>query len=200
MTHSFNKTLLASLGFSDKDKKDKRHDLAIQYLEKSKVQSRIVESIAVSPQTTKITAHFIEQEKLISKGDGKYKTTIGFVDAILKLWLVREDIDQEENKVNILVEVKINPVSVGDIIRQIRLYSEYSTDYTPYSDFVLGSFKGNDKLWLKYYKLLITCFDFSKEDVRSLEDAGIFPIRLGKDFEEFVKAQQEEPKANLTEI
>lgn len=43
--HSSDRTLLASLGFADPDKKDRRHTLACQYLAQPEVMARVVESI-----------------------------------------------------------------------------------------------------------------------------------------------------------
>lgn len=43
--HSSDRTLLASLGFADPDKKDKRHTLACQYLAQAAVLSKVIQHI-----------------------------------------------------------------------------------------------------------------------------------------------------------
>lgn len=43
--HSSDRTLLASLGFADPDKKDRRHTLACQYLAQPEVMARVVQSV-----------------------------------------------------------------------------------------------------------------------------------------------------------
>lgn len=48
--HSSDRTLLASLGFADPDKKDRRHTLACQYLAQPEVMARVVESVRGASQ------------------------------------------------------------------------------------------------------------------------------------------------------
>lgn len=102
--HSHNRTLLASLGFSDADKRDPRHDLAGQYLALQENHMRLALKYAQARDgkpmssrvwdgrsdslfnfTRKSTAELRapQLEHAISKGSGQYKTTIGFADAML---------------------------------------------------------------------------------------------------------------------
>jgi hypothetical protein len=130
MTHSHDRTLLASLSFGDPDKKDPMHDLACEYLSQQEQARRLVEllePVATSSAAQRVTlvsfpqgaryyddrvygsddhAHkemqgwcqksqyilveaslqsddlIVESkiESAISKGEGQYKTTIGFLD------------------------------------------------------------------------------------------------------------------------
>ena len=109
------RTLLASLGFSDPDKKNARHDLACQYVVQPSVANKLVQTffptttiplgeyppaercvergyIGYSParktwrftrkgSTETVVADPAFLEVPISKGEGQYRTTIGFVDA-----------------------------------------------------------------------------------------------------------------------
>lgn len=109
--HSHDRTLLAKLGFADPDKKDRRHDLACQYLALPENAERLARLAlgwsdleAVLPRATypfhrevcrwrclesatriKVTPKL---EVPLSKGDGQYKTTIGFLDVAVgaSLW------------------------------------------------------------------------------------------------------------------
>jgi len=116
MTHSHDRTLLASLGFSDPDKREQLHDLACEYLTETERAIRLVR-IANPPETGPISVRTILESE-ISKGEGQYRTTIGFLD-------LRIDWIGETRKGVVLVEVKILSVSIGDILRQIALYRGY---------------------------------------------------------------------------
>lgn len=80
--HSSERTLLASLGFADPDKKSSRHDLACQYLTLPEVSEKVRRAIDNRPET------WIEEfhtEFHIQKGEGKYATTIGFADVMYRI-------------------------------------------------------------------------------------------------------------------
>lgn len=111
--HSHDRTLLASLGFADPDKKDARHDLACQYLALPDNHERLARMVAPSTRggnrLISIRDSLNESSKsgwldcewsvdrheeiftvasptlecVISKGEGKYKTTVGFLDVVL---------------------------------------------------------------------------------------------------------------------
>lgn len=102
--HSHEKTLLSSLGFSDPDKKSPVHDLACQYLSTKEVRQKLADafvgpSLSERPFQWKENKEYVRQdlsisgkksgtmkvggpdfERILSKGEGKYKTTVGFVD------------------------------------------------------------------------------------------------------------------------
>lgn len=85
--HSHDRTLLKSLGFADPDKRNRRHDLAIQYLSRFKTAQALLPQITKSP--VKVVTYWISPEYHITKGEGKYKTTIGFADLVSTAELVQ---------------------------------------------------------------------------------------------------------------
>jgi len=168
--HSHDRTMLSKLGFSDPDKKEERHDLACQYLafNNSEALKKMYSAIIGIP----VAGALVVFEKHLTKGQGQYKTTVGFLDAFIKVLplvgtehpirtplpspIMRDEawgrsIDYEATRVlhtswkekastcdrkllrgsayfTSILEVKIKPVPVGDIIRQMRLYAEYEPD------------------------------------------------------------------------
>jgi hypothetical protein len=154
--HSHDRTLIAKLGFSDKDKKNPRHDWACQYL----MQQGVLAKLLSTKTGTLVAVTGFAPEYHITKGEGQYKTTIGFADLIAEAYVLKDESVQarvicppfknttaEEEAAwiaweaqaaeapsqqvrfgyggVILIEVKIEPTSIGDILRQMRLYSEY---------------------------------------------------------------------------
>jgi hypothetical protein len=116
--HSHDRTLLSSLGFADPDKRDKRHDWACQYLSLPENVTTIVKTRYPWPEepgTAKVRSEFA-----LSKGEGQYKTTIGFIDLIVVF---------ADRRRGCAVEVKIHPVGAGEILRQINLYREFVDAY-----------------------------------------------------------------------
>jgi hypothetical protein len=135
--HAHQRTLLSSLGFTDRDVDDRRHDLACSYLCEEEPAARLVSVVGweaprawpspgpltgtrpcechglglgrdvppgycaadwtcdryADPRTrtdctatvTRVDAHvtWSTQEQLVQKGEGKYATTIGFLDVLL---------------------------------------------------------------------------------------------------------------------
>jgi hypothetical protein len=90
--HSHDRTLLAGLGFADPDKREERHDYAVQYLSQPEVAQRLAQSITskarhfVPPAVTDI-----HPEVHIAKGVGQYRSTIGFADLIYDTMVFAED-------------------------------------------------------------------------------------------------------------
>lgn len=205
MAHSHDKTLLAKLGFSDRDKKHPRHDLACQYLAQSPVFAKLMQPFLGTG--CEVVSAQLEHEYHITKGDRQYRTTIGFADLYSLNCVVQKRVtaperilcpptiaDEDINKslmddpppvdlplarpptprslgnslavpgydsravrqerrealekaawdawetatanasevefpvfavMSVLIEVKIEKISVFDILRQMRLYSEY---------------------------------------------------------------------------
>lgn len=225
--HSHDRTLLAKLGFSDPDKKDRTHDLACQYLTRPEVLALVGERVvkpvieatrkplnfASNSYDSKLGGYVVEKgewfvaykaltdprlEVAISKGDGQYKTTIGFID--VECTIKGESIDEGKRylakerggtfehevgpfrevgkyEVQLGIEVKIAPVGIGDLIRQIKLYDEY----------VRPNRIGMGRI--PYYWLAATRYELSARDVASLKAEGILHIRLGGPFERWLSEQ-----------
>jgi hypothetical protein len=157
-----------------------------------------------------------KSELPLNKGQGKYKTTLGFLDAVLSFsWSERrvgnitynhpsldtsallKSVDYEKSLSGVLfVEVKISPVGVGDILRQIAFYKEYiplgseghSDQYWNY----LSRLKSNFVRWV-----VVTDFDLSKEDKKQLQQHHISHFKLGPKFEEFVEKASSEPAKSV---
>jgi hypothetical protein len=186
---SSDRTLLAALGFADKDKKDRRHDLACQYV----CQPHVVESLAKTLIGASELSSFrgsryeidrildVKTEHAISKGEGQYKTTVGFMDAFMRvrfrIWHrleSRVSIGQfnecEEEPMNFPfgVEVKIGQTSPAEILRQINLYREYPACPKAFA--------------------AVIAFDITESDRRQLIMGRVFAVRLGDGFTKFCLA------------
>jgi hypothetical protein len=154
--HSHERTLLSRLGFQDKDKANPEHDLACAY-----VRERMSSD-----------EHPAECEVPISKGSGKYKTTIGFVDVLVYgnectcntcMW------DNGWRCPQLIVEVKTSEVSTGDVLRQIGLYREY-----------LGPLPA----------LLVLMFEPSEVFVSEMKARHIDIVRLGPAFRDWLSTKK----------
>jgi hypothetical protein len=172
MTHTKDKTLLASLSFGDKDKKDNRHDLAGQYLLQPEVASRIIKLF--SKKEWKFVGGNLELP--LTKGHNQYKTFIGFLDGVLHF----EEAGSSKlpDLWSVCFEVKINPETAGNVLRQLNLYREFG-----------GS-----------VDLLVTAYDVSPADRALFEENGIVCVRLGEAFDEFVRAQEAASKIRNDQI
>lgn len=186
--HSHDRTFLANLGFADPDKADPIHDVACRYLCQPAIFDKLVVPFFRKPkyniqktrggEWTQTTWEPIgppelrhEQEHLISKGEGKYKTHVGFLDVILKGKQNYKSPEgfEDHSKIEIALEVKIKEVSASEIIRQITFYKDYfSAD-----------------AWCA-----VTAFDLVPDSVASLRNAKIVHFVLGKKFDEYVSARQ----------
>lgn len=87
-------------------------------------------------------------------------------------WTTYERVTSKHVEVNI--EVKVTPVSVGDAIRQLNLYREHC----------------NADFWV-----LATTYGVVEEDVRSLASEGIHHIRLGDGFAKYLSDRKTKQEA-----
>jgi hypothetical protein len=206
--HSHDRTMLSSLGFADPDKRDPRHDLACQYLATPDVARQVVD-VLVKPSLSARTKN-VDQPRLrgrvvyefgdlyrprfeepLVKGEGQYRTVIGFLDVILPYsWTFRQEGEMrafeghpweplEDSAIGstsaVILEAKVNPVGVGDIVRQINLYREFRKN-------------PSSSIGIPYHWCVATAFDLSASDVSMLRESRVRHIRLGDAFEEWCDA------------
>ncbi len=195
--HTHNKTYLASLGFGDRDKQNPLHDLAGQYLGEQMVGEHLMRVFNPYPKRQEweeanpvcgSVVHQISEcryqgallEQPLVKGTGQYRTYVGFLDVLL-MWVWKESVTPrvpcERHSVfpgrcffSVWVEVKINPVPLGDVLRQITLYKTFLEE---------SNYKEANG-WA-----LVTYYDLSTYDVELLKEKGIKHIRLGTDFDHY---------------
>ncbi len=105
--HSHDRTLISSLGFADKDKKDTRHDLAIQYLMQPD-KARAVADQATRGIRERLAFDQVEghPEVRLTKGEGKYETTIGFADLVINCRVARKLDVHERRKEHMAGDLK----------------------------------------------------------------------------------------------
>ena len=141
MSYSHDNTLLQRMGFRDPDRKIPDHDRAC--IELATSPGRLLSLLSISCDMARV-----QLEQPIQKGEGKYSSTIGFVDAFLewkktkpsvgcnsswehpngKPWVRCDkcfDYDAGERGL-LLVEVKTRIENIGDLLRQMNLYRQYT--------------------------------------------------------------------------
>lgn len=205
MAHSHDRTLLASLGFLDPDKREPLHDLACEYLSEPAQATRMAR-LAGAPETEDV-ATVPTLEAQIAKGEGQYRTTVGFLD-------LRIEWKTETAEGTVLVEVKIQPISIGDVLRQIALYRGHLKSVSLAAPVVLNkpvsaeTFKdrlrelSGEKRSLGAAEtvqdkgmswFLATAFDLDAGQSQLIQQAGIVHVRLGDGFEKWFEERQRRP-------
>lgn len=179
--HTHDRTLLAKLGFADLDRKDSRHDLACLYVSQTSVLERIVASVTAMvpfPGRVDLSVKPFTPEFHISKGEGQYATTIGFADLIINLNVFEKlDVDSADywsRPGQIGVEVKISDPGVGDVLRQINLYRQYSVI----------------RNWV-----LVTTYPLLFHHIEMLRKERVFHFELGHNFNDWITRQEQEGKS-----
>lgn len=138
------------------------------------------------------------QEFHLTKGQGQYATTVGFVDLLLEFASssvtsrLSQRYDYHDRRYEapayqsvlyeartllrtVLVEVKIAPVDLGAILRQLNLYRSYFTPHFELS------------------RTVIAChFPLCRADVDALANEKIICARLGPAFDEFARKRAAE--------
>lgn len=189
--HSHDRTMLAKFGFSDPDHKNSRHDMACMYL--SQIQTAIKIGRRLWPRVMPFFDRKFEGfddkgfdinsshiEFHLMKGQGEYKTTIGFIDVMIEFYALYIKTKKDNNIQNdartelfsVGIEVKIEKVPVGDILRQIALYREYS----------------NANYWI-----VVTDYDMTEIEVKAMKSEDIDYLRLGENFGKWIKEQSDKP-------
>ena len=185
--HSHDRTLLASLGFADPDKRNPLHDEMCTYL----AQESTIRALCLAcwpkglskPYRGELTAEIsAKQESMITKGEGKYMSTIGFADVLVDIEFTGEASYQElENHVlvekwgvyaferwTILIEVKATETPITNVIRQLNLYKPH----------VQAAYHHSRQLLM----LLATPYAISAQDAATLANEGVTHVRLGEAF------------------
>jgi len=176
--HSHDRTLLSKLGFADPDKKDRRHDLACQYLSQNERPLQLYAMALAGKEGYQGTlgCERVVLESMLTKGEGQYAVTIGFIDLWIYGSIRRKHDDGEcyQSDAGVIVEVKILPVGVGDIIRQLKLYRAHAGRYVSGIGMVV-----------------VTAFDLTDTDVEALRSVGIRYAGLGEAFYEWCERQKD---------
>jgi hypothetical protein len=151
---------------------------------------------------------WVQTEYPLSKGQGRYKTTIGFLDVVFP-WgmvaspaLMRKTIAGQSCGL-IVVEVKTTkPLVMGDTIRQLRLYQEY---WVP-EDLVRKFWEetrqwdvGARRLCEATYWVLATTFPISNAERDFLSKEGFHHVFLGDGFQHWIEAREDKACAEEKE-
>lgn len=215
MAHAYKKTLLAQLGFADADKQNPRHDLAVEYLALPHNSKRVIQGLhddvtwelastakqaighpdepphAYSWETRQLSGlKTPERECPLTKGEGQYRATVGFLDLLLRYELIELVCSQDtkpgarvsqralhigqSTQRAVVIEVKAQPLPTGDLLRQMKLYREYAE-----------TLRVADVRWV-----VAGCFKFSETQAEALRQERITPISLGALFDEWAERQR----------
>lgn len=194
MSHSHDKTYIASLGFSDPDKNLSEHDLACRYLcEKENVLS-LVKNFGTPRRWWEPNPYVAAlQECPINQESGSFKRTIGFADVILDCYIPTGRKKEETygktvetvfeaNHLNALIEVKIKPQSINTAIRQLKFYKTYMEKYKC------------------MVFILATRFKITENDIKNLKENEIEHIFLGDMFTKYLKMSENDKYTEMIEI
>lgn len=165
-------TLLARLAFADPDKQLRKHDMACSFLCQPCVLEKIVGILDRRLNgTSNIQQACLQTDVVLSKGQQQYKQIIGFIDGVIEFPTIHNDsMQQKVINTKLYVEVKINPVTVGEILRQIKLYRTYIEPCNYHNA-------------IKIPFLLAHAFELKELEVALLESADIICVQLGPQFE-----------------
>jgi hypothetical protein len=208
--HASDRTLAASLGFADPDKREPRHELACQYLATNEGTARLADSIltpildGISPWKTplfrgerRVELEDIgppKPEKAIIKGHEQYRTVIGFVDLVFPYTIKRswsgeegwESYDHRAGKYQVCWKA-----DNGHCYDDGRLAVEVKATPVPASDVVRQL-----NLYREFFKahcwLVVTTYPIAEADLRTFEAASIRHARLGKSFDAWCEQQRRE--------
>ena len=164
-------------------------------------------------ESTQIGRCGVAFEHQITKGSGQYRTTIGFADLVYRFerlinWTGRVmrkrpggsgrwgrpdrlPDSQGVRHVNVGVEVKIAPIGIGDVLRQIKLYRAYTDNSTQYCD----GLSSDIVRWI-----VATAYPLSALDLQSLTNERIVHVFLGGAFRAFVESQAEASGTGNVEV
>ncbi len=213
--HSHDRTMLAKFGFADPDRNNPDHDLICQYIAQTDAIKKIVAVMATDVPLKNNVGDTVavdydeftvvvkgdlgfrtgcKPEYHLTKGDGPYKTTIGFLDIRVQVvrvlaatlthrwheyerkFVPREHEDREiaDRSWATFIEVKAGKIAVNDVIRQMKLYEEYF--FRPTGQHECAP-KGAPRM------ILAAPWGITESEARDLKVSGIMFARIGDGFQ-----------------
>lgn len=186
MAHSHQNTLLSRLGFADPDRSDPKHTLACEYLCKQDVGVKVgmalgygVKPMADGPESLG-TISFDGSNSWIVSVKGRTEIPImkggyyvGFADVVLQIELSTAKCGNRTRPV--LIEVKARRCDPADVVKQIKLYRQYT----------LGEYYA-------LYAVVATCYPVSQSTKDMFKREGIHHIYLGAGFEAYCAERRAE--------
>lgn len=180
-THPHDQSCLASLAFGDPDKNNPLHDQACRYLTLPENVAKIASVVLGEKFPEGNELHVIREHVIASpyEPDGRGGDVIGFLDMVVIIGS-KEDPQRkhhprftrsesgiiEQGYLGFPIEIKIEPVSVREILQQIYLYRQYI------------KFGGRF--------CLVAGFLMTKFEIDVLNSHDIVTIRLGNNFTNWV--------------
>ena len=195
MMHSHDRTQIVQYGFGDPDKRNSRHDLACQYLAQKEVAQRLVRRYWTRLSGEEDTATYgirVRNEEPLTKGEGQYKTVVGFFDLTYTFKFV-DGCDDADYL--FLIEVKCDRISVSDILRQIKFYQESIKNCSKYYTPEINEYKYRDRkthyypLYDEFVWVVVLDFDISALEEKMFFDEDILVLKLGADFDRWISDQ-----------
>tara|TARA_R110002072_G_scaffold83545_3_gene189461 strand:- start:192 stop:686 length:495 start_codon:yes stop_codon:yes gene_type:complete len=124
------KTHLEKLGFSETDKKNSKHDI-IQTWTCDNIEKVLSETVMKNnPNPFKVLG--TKWEHQIMHINGNFKMIVGYIDILVRIrgkFYFNNSKEYEECTKDILIEVKTQIPSLGELIRQMRAYQTYQTNH-----------------------------------------------------------------------
>lgn len=109
-------------------------------------------------------------EEPITKGEGKYRTHVGFLDLAIDIGITEQNLGAEKTDSYIIgrmnLEIKIQRCPTGELVRQINLYKQY---------YVNGYNEG--AIWL-----VATAYALDEREKTALLNEHIIPIQLDEGY------------------
>ena len=92
----------------------------------------------------------------------------------------------------LVIEVKITPITVGEILRQAKWYQQWIWEAEDTAVFANLQKKSRCFRVMRttVHYFVVADFDFSIKDVKMLKNEGIYFLRLGQKFDNYVKKQK----------
>ncbi len=144
------KTHLEKLGFSEKDKKDSKHDI-IQTWAYNNVEEIVKELVMKNnPHPFKIVENKWEHQ--VMHINGNYKMVVGYIDLMVRIqgkFYFSDTKEYEDYTKTVFIEVKTQIPSLGELIRQMRAYEAYQNEYNRFTEFLIVSPDDRHKAILK---------------------------------------------------